>query len=226
MQRRKILGLTALFGLVTTPAHALEAWTSYEVRMPFDDAASPGPHWVKLANDLRYGPNYPGIGQVLVRVGPVWEVNPALTVATHFTTNTERQWQKPFSQELRLELEPTVRWRWGDVRASDRLRLERRMFFTESRWRLRNRVQLNYQPDSWSWAPFLWNEVFLEDGVFNQNRASVGVSLPVGTQASFRVGYLLRSREGNTSWDHTHALSMGFTFSPAVDPLIDDGPGI
>ncbi|MNR75595.1 hypothetical protein D3C86_558550 [compost metagenome] len=226
MQKRKLLGLMALSCLMATPAHALEAWTSYEVRMPFDDAASPGPHWVKLANDLRYGPNYPGIGQVLVRVGPVWEVHPALTVATHFTTNAERQWQKPFSQELRLELEPTARWRWGDVRASDRLRLERRMFFTESRWRLRNRVQFNYQPDSWSWAPFIWNEVFLEDGAFNQNRASVGVSLPVGKQASFRIGYLLRSREGSADWDHTHALSMGFTFSPVVDPLIDDGPGI
>jgi len=220
------LGPLALSVFMASPAHALEAWTSYEVRMPFDDAASPGPHWVKLANDLRYGPNYPGIGQVLVRVGPVWEVNPSLTVATHFTTNAERAWQKPFSPEVRLELEPTFRWRWGDFRVSDRLRLERRIFQTESRWRVRNRVQFNYQPDDWTWAPFIWEEAFIEDGQFNQNRVSLGVSLPAGPNASLRVGYLLRSREDAGTWDQTHALSLGFTFSPAVDPLIDDGPGI
>lgn len=226
MQGRYIWGLLALPLFVSPPAHALEAWASFEVRMPFDDPASPGPHWVKLANDLRYGPNYPGIGQVLVRVGPVWEVHPALTLATHVTTNAERQWQQEFTPEIRLELEPTARWRWGDVRASDRVRLERRIFVDEARWRLRNRVQLNFQPDDWTWAPFLWEETFLEDGRFNQNRVSVGVSLPAGKQASYRLGYLLRSRENGGDWVHTHALSLGFTFSPAVDPLIDDGPGI
>ena len=227
MQRRYLTGLLALPLLViATPAHAFEAWTSYEVRVPLDDAASPGPHWVKLVNDLRYGTNYPGIGQVLVRVGPVWEVNSLLTVATHFTTNAERSSLAPFKPEFRLELEPTFRFRLGDVRINDRVRLERRMFENEARWRVRNRLQFNYNPESWAWAPFIWDEVFIEDGSFNQNRVSLGVSRAYGENASMRVGYLLRSRESGGSWDQTHALSLGFTFSPVVDPLIDDGPGL
>jgi hypothetical protein len=229
MQRRILTGLTVLFGfslLGVLPAQAMEAWTSYEVRVPLDDPASPGPHWLKLTNDLRYGANYPGIGQVLVRVGPVWEVAPFLTVATHVTTNAERQTPERFAQEIRLELEPTLRWSWGDVRMNDRLRLERRILFDESRWRLRNRLQVNYQPEGWAWVPYLWNEWFLEGGAYNQNRTSMGVTLPSGKNATLRAGYLLRMKEDGGSWESTHALSVGFTFSPAVAPLIDDGPGL
>ena len=227
MQRRLTTGLMALSLLLfSAPAHAFEAWTSYEVRVPLDDPASPGPHWMKLVNDLRYGANYPGIGQVLVRLGPVWEVNSFLTLATHFTTNAERASLAPFKPEFRLELEPTVRFRLGDVRINNRVRLERRMFVDEARWRVRDRIQFNYNPDSWAWAPFIWNEFFVEDGAYNQNRLSLGISGSHGENASMRIGYLLRSREDGGSWDQTHALSVGFTFSPVVDPLIDDGPGL
>jgi len=227
MQRRYLTGLLALPILVfPSPVHAAEVWTSYEIRVPLDDPASPGPHWLKLTNDLRYGANYPGVGQVLVRLGPVWEASSFLTVATHLTTNAERTSLAPFNPEFRLELEPTFRFRFGDVRLNDRVRLERRMFEDEARWRLRNRLQFNYHPDGWVWVPYLWNEVFIEDGAYNQNRLSLGVSGSHGESASMRIGYLLRSREDAGSWDQTHALSIGFTFSPVVDPLIDDGPGL
>ena len=202
----------------------MEAWTSYEVRMPLDDPASPGPHWMKLANDLRYGANYPGIGQVLVRLGPVWEVSPFLTVATHVSTNAERKSPEQFAQEIRLELEPTLRWSWGDVRVNDRVRLERRFLFDESRWRLRNRLQFSYQAPSWAWVPFVSEEAFWEDGAYDQNRFSLGASLPSGQNARIALGYLLRSKEEGGQWSQMHALTFGFTFSPVIAPLFDDGP--
>jgi hypothetical protein len=214
----------ALSMLIPQPVDALEAWTSYEVRVPFDDTASLWPHWVRIANDFRYGPDYPGIGQALLRVGPIWEPHPALSLATHFTSSVEQGDPGRFSQEFRAELEPTLRWRWGNVQGNDRVRIERRMFPESARWRVRNRLQFSYQPAAWSWVPFVSEEAFWEDGVYNQNRFSVGASLPSGPHARLTLGYMLRTKGSGPSWDQTHALTFGFTFSPVIDPLFDDGP--
>lgn len=219
-----LIGLSAL-PLLASPAWAsVEAWSSYEVRVPFDDTASIWPHWVRIANDFRYGTDYPGIGQALLRVGPIWEPHAALSLATHFTSSIEQSSPGKFVQEFRAELEPSVRWRWGDMQVNDRIRIERRAFPTETRWRLRNRLQFSYQPAAWRWVPFVSEEAFWENGDFNQNRASVGVSRPSGAHGRIALGYLLRSKERGGNWDQTHALTFNFTFSPQIDPLFDDGP--
>jgi hypothetical protein len=206
-------------------AEGVEAWTSYEVRVPIDDTASIWPHWLRIANDFRYGTGYPGIGQALLRVGPIWEPHGAFTLATHLTSSVEQRKPGIFAQEIRAELEPSVRWRWGDVHVNDRVRIERRAFPDEVRWRLRNRLQFSYQPAGWNWVPFASEEAFWEGGVYNQNRFSVGVSKPSGPHGRISLGYLLRTKgSAGAAWDQTHALTFSFLFSPVIDPLFDDGP--
>lgn len=226
MPRRLIVALAALPLAMGLPARADEgeAWISSEVRVPFDDTASFWPHWVRIANDYRYGSGFPGITQALLRVGPIWEFHEAFTLASHVTSSIDQRKPGVFAQEIRLELEPSVRFRLGDVQFSDRVRIERRLFAGADRWRLRNRLQASYQPSGWDWVPFASEEVFFEDGVYNQNRFSIGVSKPSGPHGRVTLGYTLRMRPANESWERTHALTFGFLFSPQIAPLFDDGP--
>lgn len=220
--------LAALVAIALLPpslparAQGAEAWFSTEVRVPFDDTASVWPHWIRIANDFRYGAHYPWIGQALLRVGPIWEPHPMWSVATHLTSNIEQPSPGGFVQELRAELEPSVKGRWGALQWTDRLRIERRFFLTETRWRVRNRLHLAYQPPGWEWVPYLFEEAFVEDGLYNQNRVSLGASQLYSAHSRISLGYLLRSKRDAAGWDHAHALTFSFLFSPQMQPLLDD----
>lgn len=225
MQRSFLTGLLALPLFVTPPAEALEAWTSFEVRVPLNETTSFWPHTLKIANDFRYGANYPGIGQASMRVGPSWELNEALAVAAHVTSYVAQSRPEYFRQEYRAELEPTLRWRWGEVQGANRLRLEQRIFPTETRWRWRNRLQFTYQPKGWKAAPFLSEEAYWENGVYNQNRVNLGASWARGAHSKVSLSYVWRSKVDGSAWNQTHALRFGYTFSPKIEPLFGGGAG-
>ena len=205
-------------------AQETEAWTSLEVLVPLHDTASAGPHALRIANDFRYGAGYPGIGQALLRVGPIWDPLPMLQVAAHLSSNVEQRAPGSFVQEMRGEIEPSLKWRVGDLQVHDRFRVERRWFPTEARWRLRNRVQLTYQPKEWTWTPFVSEEGFLEDGSFNQSRLRLGAWYRFSPHSRIAPGYMLVSKESGGIWEHTQVLTLSYQFSPQMEPLFAGSP--
>lgn len=208
------------------PVHAIELWTLSEVRVPLTEHVPLLPRNLRLYNDYRYGDRYPGIGQALLRVGPLWELHPALQVASHLTTTIDQRSPGQYSQEVRAELEPTLRGRWGATAWTGRTRFEHRWLSTGARWRVRTQLRVAYHPPEQEWVPFVSEEGFWERGEFNQNRASLGVSHLFGRRARLDFGMLLRSRlDAGGGWVLDPVATVGWFFNPDIDPLLFDPSG-
>lgn len=226
--RSALLLVPALIAMSALPAHAQEAWTLYEVRVPLTEGRSLLPNTFRILNDYRYGPAYPWIGQALLRVGPMWDVHPNLALATNFTSNVEQTSPGVFEQEFRGEVEPHLRWRLGDISLNNRHRVEMRRFQTETRWRYRTQVRLTLQRPEAVWAPYASEEIFMDmkGGSYNQNRLSVGLSYLFSPNARSDFGYLLRSKSAAAgNWDTDHVLSVSLVFNPKVAPILTDPAG-
>lgn len=234
--QRSIVALAALstICLLASPARAdVESWNWVEVRVPFSEGQHGLPNSFRLVTDARYAGRYEGLGQIYVRMGPVWELHPNLSLAAHLTAQTDLGAGGTHEQEHRLELEPTIRGQRGDFSWSDRNRLEyrhrQRSAGTSDSWRYRNRVRVNYAPPGSAWFPFVSDEVFvdLSGQGLNQNRLSMGLGRVLNESSRLEVGYGFRSRLASAGgWEHDHLALASFFFAPKVAPLLmpDAGP--
>ena len=183
------------------------------------------PNSLRLATDFRYAGEAGGLYQSFLRVGPIWDLHPHLQLAAHATAIGLRRGAGAYGQEHRLELEPTLRGRWGHVAVNDRNRLEYRWGSAGPRWRYRNQFGLNFGPADARWIPFVWDEVLFDlSGTptpgFSQNRAAIGIGRKLSDSTRLNLGYVLRSRQTVPSgWEHDHIAQVNVVFTPAVAPL-------
>ena len=224
-----VLALSAAFGPAAPARADVESWNWLEVRLPVSDGQHGLPHSLRLWTDARYGLRYSGLGQLFMRVGPIWELHPNLFLATHVTTYSDQAAPGVHDQEHRLELEPNLRGRLADLSWNDRNRLEYRWRPAGSRFRYRNQLRVSWQPDGATVFPYLWDEALIDlSGAtmgLTQNRAAAGVSFlnPDGTRLD--VAYVFRSRaDAALAWDHDHIALLSLYFQPRVAPLLPGAP--
>lgn len=227
--RRNLIAILAFASTLTAATPALadtESWNALEVRLPLAKPASLAPTSLRFATEVRYADRMDGLYQSFFRIGPIWDVHPNLSVAAHVTAAALQGAEAAFEQEHRLELEPSLRWRWGLAAFSDRNRLEYRWGSAGPRWRYRNQLWLNLAAADAQWIPFVWDEVLLDlsgtsPGGFTQNRASLGVGRMLGDTTRLNVSYVLRSRQTAASaWEHDHIALVSLLFTPDVPPLL------
>lgn len=225
MKRRLTVAALALASLPATPALAdVESWSWFEARVPISAGQHGLPNSLRVWSDTRFGGRYPGLGQQFLRVGPIWELHPNWFLATHLTTYADQVTPGAFEQEHRAEFEPNARWRWGDLSFADRNRLEYRFGRPSGpRWRYRNLLRVNLQPEGATLYPYVANEVLVDmsGAGFNQNRAYVGISRMLSDSTRLDVAYLLRSRATAAGpWEQDHILNLYMYFQPTAAPWI------
>lgn len=198
-----------------------EAWLQFEYRLPV--VRTPTPAWprvdVRFYSETRLAGRADGLNETFLRVGPLVYPTRWLFVAAHATAQSGRGSTGQHFFEFRAELEPNLFGRLGPVTFNDRNRVEMRWREAGVRWRYRNQLRVAYQPEGARVFPFLWDEVLFDLSSlpvgasvtgFQQNRASVGLSVQLHPNVRFDVAYLLRSRrEAATAteperWEHDH----------------------
>lgn len=210
--------LTLLLAAPAFAASERQSWNWAELRMP-TPAPKGGwlPNAVRVWSEARIAPFDGGMRQLFVRAGPLWDLHDNLLLAVHFTANPNSGPATRLVEEYRVELEPNLRGRLGLFTYNDRNRLEYRWIDGETRFRYRNQLRVNYQPEGATFFPFVWDEVLVDlSGLgFTQNRAVVGLAWTFQPNTRFEVGYMLRTRHAAaTGWESDHVLTTTLYFAP------------
>ena len=219
------LSLPAL-GLWPTPVRAeAEIWPSFETRIPVSDGEYGLPNTFRFYTEARYGREFPGIGSVLLRYGPMWAVHPQVSLGLNLTSNVGRSAADTvYDPELRLELEPNFFVRWGAFTLNDRSRLEHHWHASGTAWRYRNQCRLSYHPEGSQWIPFVGDEVFVEFAgpALSENRFLVGVGYVPADGVQTNLSLMARARAGDAgAWDHALVLVFGMLYSPKNPPVFE-----
>jgi Protein of unknown function (DUF2490) len=202
------LALLGLFTSLSAAAQGAEAWAVFEYRLLLAEQPERPRVSLRINSDNRFAQLSGGLDLTFLRVGPLVELRPWLLLAAHGTAISDKLGSGAHSTEYRLELEPTLQGRRGDLTWLDRNRVEYR-FGDKERLRYRNLLRVNYAPKGARWLPFVWNEVMLEqdleveggaDEGLNQNRLSAGVGYVIREGTRFDVGYLRRSKKAGGEW--------------------------
>ncbi len=207
--REALLGAVLLvcWGLPRTARADHELWLWSEMRLPVATAEEfPVRTTFRLFNDTRFSGRRDGLHQVFLRFGPMFDLTPWLVVALNATVYADHLASGAFDEERRVELEPTLHWRWGAFAFADRNRLEYRWRDSDDALRYRNQFRISYAPQEHRVLPFVWNEVLitLNDEGFNQNRLLAGLTAVLSSTTRLEGGYMFRSRKELGSWFHDH----------------------
>ena len=113
--------------------------------------------------------------------------------------------------EHRLEVQPTLKWKMGHIKFTDRNRVEYRMFdHKDNSFRYRNRIKAGISADVGAIALgfYLCDEMFydFDASEFNQNRAAIGVNGKLIGLLSADIAYLYKSKKSSGDWSNTNVV--------------------
>lgn len=225
MTRKIIISLVSICSLFIYNNSAkadTESWNWVELREPIIKDSKNLPNIkLRVFSDARLNTRSKGLGDLFLRVGPLVDVTPWLFIGLHGTLQANKT-DTTFIQETRMEIEPNFYGRIGDFTFNDRNRLEYRMRETGNKFRYRNQLRFNYEPeniDMKNLVPYIWDEVLIDlagEG-FNQNRASIGIGYKFGKSNKIDLGYMLRSRFQSSVWIQDHILLISLTADHSKD---------
>ena len=229
MRKTAAIALAIPF-LLASPAPAradrLESWNLVELRVPMPRLASWSPHQIRVVASSRFSDGYPGLGVSNMRLGPIWDLAPWLMVAAHGSAYAEQRAPGAFAQQMRLELEPNVRYTFGALHLNDRSRFEWRYEPARTSWRYRNQLRASYQPKDWNWWPTASAELNWEVGAWTvqQTRLTAGTSHALNDATRLTAEYLARWRPdpvAGVALDHI--LTLTLFFSPSLAQVEGQG---
>lgn len=201
--------------ILAWPTSALadeEAWVWVENRTPIVRTEKPGFPRIDFRTfaDVRMNRRSDGLAQSFLRVGPLFYLTDFLFVGLHGTIYADKLPSGVFDQEARFEVEPNLFGRLGVFTWNDRNRFEIRWREKETRYRYRNQLRINLAPQDWRWIPFVWDEVLVDlSGLgLNQNRANIGIGRQLWPNVRLDVGFMVRSREDASGWQHDGVLNF------------------
>lgn len=212
---RSVLPGLALFSCAEGARADGEAWIWAELRLPVTESTELFPRTtLRVLAESRINGRSNGLDMSILRAGPLFDVTSWMFIGVHGTILADRATDDRFVQEIRAELEPNLYGRWGDFTFNDRNRLELRYRDVETRYRYRNQLRVNYAPEGQWWMPFVWDEILVDlSGLgLNQNRVMAGVGLFTSASTRIELGYILRSREEATRWEHDHIGAVNLFF--------------
>lgn len=201
-----------------------EWWQVIETRLPLSGEAGWVPKTLRFATEIQSALLYPGIGQFSLRLGPMWEFSPSFFTGLNFNTIAYQVSPGNFSQEYRVELEPTFRLALHEtISVTNRNRFEARFRSDRTLWRYRNQSRLNWQLPGFPATAYVSEEMFFDltrDGL-NQNRTTLGLSWKLTSAIRLDTGYMLRFRKAeNNSWVHDHIVLLNLFYASDSDPIL------
>lgn len=145
--------------------------------------------------------------------GLVYEFNEYLEFGISYKYEREREYAvedvwEDWLYEHRIQLEPTLKWKWGGFKLSDRNRFEYRILEDrDNKWRYRNRLKIKRSLALWDieFTPYCSEEIFCDfhgEGLY-KNRFGVGISKELTSVLELEVYYLLESGKEDDEWHHS-----------------------
>ena len=122
-----------------------------------------------------------------------------------------------WSWEHRPHLNATFKWNMGDIKLSDRSRLEYRIFAGDNKWRYRNflKAVLPVKWTEYKITPYIGDEVFYDFDVdeLNMNRLHLGISAKLTDSIKAGVKYTFESVKSGDNWTDKNIIWSDITFS-------------
>ena len=161
------------------------------------------------------------------RVGLRFKQFKNLGIGLHYLVGRTEPTQGPWSTENRGEMDLTPKWKWGDYHLSVRGRAALRHKEGSSgdplewRFRLKPKIATKMELFGHTIKPYLMSDVFYdaEKDAWNQNRLSIGTSIPMGewydTSVNMNLYYMLQSKrgtEGDWSSNSVFGTALGVKF--------------
>lgn len=187
-------------------AHAdIESWTFIEAKPKINNNTN-----LRVFSGYIANTRSNGIGNILLRVGPIFKINNNSNIAIHALGMAIRNKEGNFVQEIRGEIENVNTFNLLDFPIVNRNRLEYRTYpnLNQVNFWLRNMIRFNYPIVEKNLTPFISEESFFDifRGYFNQNRLITGINFYLTDNIKSDIGYMLRHRLENNQWIADHAL--------------------
>lgn len=208
-----------------------EAWLWFEERVPIVRTDVPTLPRVdfRVFGDLRFSREAEGPRIGAVRFGPIFWLDEHFFLGAHTSTWAFRtpdgtccRWER----EIRAELEPNLIARFGPVLVSDRNRFEYRRRADSDLWFYRNMLRLTFGRHDARWLPTLWDEphIEVESPRLTENRLAAGIMHMIEPTTRIELGYLFRSRNLPTGFDHGHVVYLFLFLDVPRRPLAAHEP--
>jgi len=149
--------------------------------------------------------------------GAEFKVNKHLDMNLHYLFARTKKQNNKWVDEHRIEFQPTFKWNVGDLKFSDRNRVEYRVVGGTEKWRYRNSIKLKktITVKNKEYTPFIANEVFYDFSAdrYNQNRTAVGFSQKISDIASLDIFYIYRMDKKGVDWQGVNVVGTAVKFS-------------
>ena len=119
--------------------------------------------------------------------------------------------------EHRIEVQPVLKWKWNNVKFSDRNRIEYRMFdHKDNSFRYRNRLKASFpvQLGNIELGLYAYDELFYDFSTdeFNQNRMAFGATKKLSSALAVDIYYLYKSKK-SSDWSGTNVIGTKLTLA-------------
>ena len=159
---------------------------------------------VKVEEELRFGDNISEIYYTHIDGGFAYNVTEGLALGVNYRQVCEKKKGK-WKEENRPHVNGTLKWRWQDIKFSDRSRLELRIPEDKSdKWRYRNKLTVTFP---WKWTqfdiqPYVADEIFIDfhGEKLNRNRLYGGIKMKLIEHLKAELFYLWQSSEDDDDW--------------------------
>jgi hypothetical protein len=212
-----LLAVSLAIGVGVSPSVVVadvEGWSSFEFRLPLAQRWGPAEQMsLRLVYETRFRERSGGLGQMLVRVGPRFDLCDWFFVALQPALYVERGDVGEFLRGVRVEVEPTFQFDLGSLVLSDRSRIAYRWETDDITWYYRNMLRVEY--DVGPLLPFVWGEPLLEvrSLEIDEYRLMAGVQVKTSESTDIELGYLHRARKDASSWVHDHVVAFYVIFN-------------
>ena len=147
------------------------------------------------------------------RQGVFFNYNKNLTFGLNYLYKDQKNESGAWSDEHRLEVLTTVKWKFARFNFSDRNQYEYRTLGNDQKSRYRNslRVSKPINLHGLDLTPFLKNEIYydFDTSQLNQNRFFLGFTYKLNKQTRFELYYMLKSNRKGHDWDEANIVGTG-----------------
>jgi len=219
VKRRKITLIVFLAGIsvlfLNTKVYSeddWQHWNAYSFKYKVNDDIN-----LILSPSLRLDEDISQLFYWESRQGFGYKVNKHLDMNLHYLFARTKKQNNKWVDEHRIEFQPTFKWNVGDLKFSDRNRVEYRVVGGTEKWRYRNSIKMKktVTVKNKEYTPFIANEVFYDFSAqrYNQNRTTVGFSQKISDIASLDIFYVYRMDKKGSDWQGVNVVGTAVKFS-------------
>ena len=145
--------------------------------------------------------------------GVVFRINRCFDFELNYKYEREKG-EKEWSEEHRVELIPTIKWKLEEYKLNIKNRFEYRIVEGKNKWRWREKLKIkrHIEIGVFEFTPFVSEEIFYDFKVneFNQNRVTTGISKMITKNSGIDLYYMRKNNKRDGAWPGVNILGTEF----------------